>query len=733
MARFGRSFPSRPRRTFDPAIAPAAVAATAGTAVTPVIPTTAAAAVTVPAQPKPNYSSVYMIRIVDMFGTAYAELVNAVVTNITWQLNNWGSCTFTVPTSDPQLGTMTAGPAKIIEREVQVWRDPLDGTPPKLLFWGPIVRARATSQTVEFQANGLLWYYSRRYFGPILHNQISNGDFESGLTGWTATGATASIDTNIVLAGSKALKLVSAAQETDHYASQGFVWSAGAQADEIWVSAHAQIITTEGTAYIGPAFMERGLYVEVINNAGNTLIQAVWQPIDNSAPRNEWFRINAPIVTVPANTTCTVNVRLYSVGGQINWDQVVARFAESQGADTPSTYNDVASIIGNVNAYAQSTTENKSHLNIGGPNRGPLGVVISRQYQFYLQGNIWDTCLSQLVTEGQCEIDVEWDATGTTRTLQCYLKKGSTKPQLALVMGANVGDFSVDLDGQATASSIRVVGQGISAEKTLSPPIPIPAVGDFVGYAVDTSANGGIVLESLESAPPDTSIDGVTSLAANDLTRLKSAVTVATLTAKENLAGALIGQLATGDVIPVSIDYGWVQLSGNMRVAAMALNPVDETLAVTLNADRPAGRPSQAPHILTAISQAEAKILDIQRGVPEPPAAANAEIIYSAPGAVTVSQSPAITPKESLTIIGFSATLATAGSSTTTVVLKVNGTTVATVNLAASATYSRVPVANVPVTGRLGIYAVGITAAGTGAQDLGGEIEVVTSSAAGLF
>jgi hypothetical protein len=628
---------------------------------------------------------------------------------------------------------MTAGPAMVLQREVQVWRDPLNGNPPQLLFWGPIVRARATSQTVEFQANGLLWYYSRRYFGPILHNQITNGDFESGVTGWTATGATESADTNIFLAGSKSLKLISAAQETDSYAAQGFTWTGSAQGDEIWVSAHAQIVTTAGTAYIGPAYMERGLYVEVINNATSTRIQAVWQPIDNSAPRNQWFRINAPNVTVPASTTCTVNVRLYSVGGQINWDQVVARFAESQGADTVSGYADVTTILTNVNTYAQDTGNNKSTLNIGGPTGGALGVVIARQYQFYLNGNIWDTCLSQLVTEGQCELDVAWNSTGTTRNLQCYVKKGSTKPQLALVMGGNVADFSIDLDGQATASSIRIVGQGISSQQTLSPPIPIPAVGDYVGYTVDTAANGGLVLESLESAPPDTSIDGVASLAANELTRLKNPVTVATITAKENLAGALIGQLATGDVIPVNIDYGWAQLSGNMRVAAMTLNPVNETLAVTLNADRPAGPPSQSPHIMAAISRSEAKILDIQRGVPVPPVAASAEIIYSSPGAVTVSQSPGVTPKESLTIIGFSATLATAGTSTTTVVLKANGSTVATINLAAGVTYGRVPVANTAITGRLGTYVVGITAAGTGATDLGGEIEVVTSSAAGLF
>lgn len=677
-------------------------------------------------------SSVYMVRIVDTSGRLYAELANAVVTNITWQLNNWGSCTFTVPTTDPALGTMTAGPVKIIEREVQVWYDPQNGNAPQLIFWGPIVRARPTSQGTQFQANGLLWYYSRRYFGPILHNQITNGDFESGTSGWTAVGATMSVDTNIMLAGTQALKLVSSAQETDQYAVQGFVWSAGSQADEIWVSAHAQIVTTEGTAYIGPAYMERGLYVEVINNATSTRIEAAWQPIDNSALANEWFRINAPIVTVPAGTTCTVNVRLYSPGGQINWDQVVARFEESTGADTPTSYADVTTILRNVNDYAQNTAENKSALNIGGPTVA-LGVVICRQYQFYRQGNIWETCLSQLVSEGQCDIDVTWNSTGTTRTLQCYVKKGSTKPQLALVMGANVADFSIDIDGQATASSVRIIGQGISTEPTLSPPIDAPAVGDYVGYAVDTSANGGVVLETLESAPPDTSIDGVASLANSELTRLKNAVTVATLTVRENLIGALIGQLQTGDVIPVDVDYGWAQLSGNMRVASMVLDPVAETLAVTLNTDRPAGPPSQSPHILTDISRAEADILDIQRQIPVPPSAASEEILYTASGAVTVSQSPAVTPKSSLTIIGFSATLATAGTSTTTVVLKANGSTVATVNLASGVTYARVPVANVNVTGRLGIYAVGVTAAGTGATDLAGEIEVTTSSAGGLF
>ena len=127
-----------------------------------------------------SHSSIYSrCAAVDIHGTAFGEFVNATIESITWTLNDFGGATFSIPTDDPSIGAWR-GPGGWF-RECQIWRDPLDGTAPKLIFWGPVVRARATGLTVQFQAMGLLWYFSRLYFGPPISEYITNGDFEGRL------------------------------------------------------------------------------------------------------------------------------------------------------------------------------------------------------------------------------------------------------------------------------------------------------------------------------------------------------------------------------------------------------------------------------------------------------------------------------------------------------------------------------------------------------------------------
>lgn len=99
-------------------------------------------------------------------------------------------------------------------------------------------------------------------------------------------------------------------------------------------------------------------------------------------------------------------------------------------------------------------------------------------------------------------------------------------------------------------------------------------------------------------------------------------------------------------------------------------------------------------------------------------------IPYSYSGTLAASTSPPVTPRESLAVTGFSATLATAGTTTTTVELLINGNAVATLNLGSGVTYAYTTFEAVPVIGRAGHYAVSVTAAGTGAANLGGEIEL---------
>lgn len=90
---------------------------------------------------------------------------------------------------------------------------------------------------------------------------------------------------------------------------------------------------------------------------------------------------------------------------------------------------------------------------------------------------------------------------------------------------------------------------------------------------------------------------------------------------------------------------------------------------------------------------------------------------FSLSGGVVVSTSPPWTPFGQVTISNVRVLLGTAGSSTTTVALKKNGTTFATVSLASSATDSTPQLATATLAPG-DLLTVAVTAAGTSASDL---------------
>jgi hypothetical protein len=557
-----------------------------------------------------SQSGAYRVVITDTYGTPYGEFENAVIESVTWELNGLGGCSFTMPTTDPKIGILRDLET---QREVQIWRDPMDGTASVLIFWGPVVRSRANPLTVTFECMGLFWYFSRIILGPPLEDLVANSDFESGLTGWTATGATQSIDTTIVRRGVNSLQLVSADQGLDQFsaADEFTVIAPSTNGVEVRVAASFYLTATFGTPYIGPAYKERGLYVRRI--LGGVTQEEVWTPLANSAPRNQWVRIYAPLLATPASTTETYEVRLYSPGGMINWDCVTSRNFETLGVNTLA---DVTDIVHTVIVYAEDATQHKPGILNIDPPTGSIGVEVPYVVPLAAVGTVWSDFLQQIVSEGLCDVDITWNAAGTTREVQVYAKKGAVRPQLALVMGGNIGSFEVDKDGQSTASAVTVVGNN-NQEPVLGT-VLTPCL--LFGFAADDSANGAITLGAVVNSSYETTISGLQSKAVTELARLKNPLKSLTVTTKENLAGSLIGVLTTGDVVPVVIDYGFVQENSSYRVVAMTLTPATETLAVTLNLDLP-GANAISPVQLKLIQENATVSANLMRSLPPPPPA----------------------------------------------------------------------------------------------------------------
>src|SRR5690242_311101 len=94
----------------------------------------------------------YQLLTTTMAGVPYAEIANAKIESITWELNGWGELTFTLPVTDAQASELA--PSYQTRREVQVWRNGV------LIWWGVYVAGSADRDVVTFTAYGLLWYFT---------------------------------------------------------------------------------------------------------------------------------------------------------------------------------------------------------------------------------------------------------------------------------------------------------------------------------------------------------------------------------------------------------------------------------------------------------------------------------------------------------------------------------------------------------------------------------------------
>lgn len=90
---------------------------------------------------------------------------------------------------------------------------------------------------------------------------------------------------------------------------------------------------------------------------------------------------------------------------------------------------------------------------------------------------------------------------------------------------------------------------------------------------------------------------------------------------------------------------------------------------------------------------------------------------FSLAGAIYVSESPPWTTPVKLTIVEIVGLLGTAGSTTTTVALKVNGTTIVSLNIAAGEQLRKLTTSKILAPDQ-DVVTIACTAAGEGAEDL---------------
>lgn len=473
-------------------------------------------------------------------------------------LNQAGSLRFGLHNLDPALPSVTP-----IEDEVQVWRN---GT---FLAGGgwlvPVTQEatyEGTTDVTEFECRGLLWFFDRRYFGDADRRDYLSGigTFETvaDFMAWTAVGTTATRDTTKRVNGVAAAKLVQASAGTDTYLNKSVSITAGGVGALMTVAAWFFV---QSTGWVGEASGGRGLFLQ--RSAGGVVQDFDFAELNNGeddgVPLGVWQRREVT-VQIPPNTTEDIEVRLYSPGGTIWWDEVTLT-----AMDSVSYYDsDQAAIADGIVVHAQDPAYGKNDLLIG-RSTPPTGVTRDRHYQHAEHANIGRALAEFTTLDNGFDHSIELTSTMRTYTTH-YPRKGTSRP--ALSWDEIVRVRWTPVEGEQAASSIVVLGDGDGPDRE-------------EGAAIDTTAFGGVTLEEVISAPTGTPIDGLDSKAAEELRIRTSAKRLqATLG-----PGLRVGSMATGDTFAgPATTHGGVDLAGTWRAVEVAHDLILDCLTVTAEA-----------------------------------------------------------------------------------------------------------------------------------------------------
>ena len=513
--------------------------------------------------------------VCDVNGSPFGELDAAEFGDLQFDHNQPESWSFSLPVDDPKVSLLLDERF----REIQYWRGD------QLLAWGPMVRPQVglgRDDRVQVACRGAAWHLTRRYVGKADRtNYVTNGSFELGPAGWsigyssplepaanqTYTNFTWSIVSDATIqpvTGTRSLYMRQTDPNTPLYgvsAAQFFEWTPPADShdgDTFTLVGYCYIPSSQ---WVGPKSGNGGLRLarfsttETVDIGGVAYpkpLQGAQQSITDDTPQDTWVRMAVELTVPTPGVTELVTVGIDCPNGGIYWDQVALYRNEALrwfAADQTSV------IAKGLVEHSQDPTYDKNDVNIG-TDCQPSGVVRDREYVFSEHPNIADAIND--LTKLDNGFDWSMAYTPTERRFTTHFpSRGVRRPECSLELGRNVSSFDWTFDGETAATSVISLGQGSSP-------------GREEGVAVDTSGfSGGLILEDVFSAPPETPIDSLDNLAAE---RLAVARTPEVLVANIHPSSTdLIGVVGVGDVLPVVIHRGGFDVSADYRVVRKTL------------------------------------------------------------------------------------------------------------------------------------------------------------------
>lgn len=462
-------------------------------------PTIVAFQTFVPPAPVPGLTGLhdYDVIVCDKYGQAYGRIDSAVPTEVNKVLNDLGECLIDCWILDPSLAEFLPINSFPGAREIQIWRDQ------ECIWWGWPTSASFDAKQVHLTCAGLLYPFSKRNFGPVLVNYLTNPSFEQpapggagDVPGWTVEGVTVFPINNVnpwgapILLGTQAILLIQADAGEDTYVRQQItITAAELGVQGLFFDLSAWVYIMPGT--YGDALNSNGLYVQV--TIGGTVFDVEVAQITADTGQGNWVRLETGI-DVPPGADALIEVRLYAPQGIAVWDACNMSVEESRGSAPGGS--DVSTIIGIITAYAGQANDDptgmarpnyntgKSDVAMPVPPGGnpPTGTSLIRIYQFSDNSGILDA-LNEFPTIGLCDFEIAWDRTGHKRYFRVYPPaKGMIKYNNVLEIDlGQITDLEGTIDGTSTVTASTFLGQGSTGSS------------EDIGYAAFPSYVGGRV------------------------------------------------------------------------------------------------------------------------------------------------------------------------------------------------------------------------------------------------
>lgn len=531
--------------------------------------------------PNPEDAPGWVAKMVTRNGTVLAELPYANVKTLTKTLGAEDEITLESPKVHPSTKEIRR------LREIQIYRND------DLKSWG-VVTGRSGSSSAGargFAARGLWWYFRKRFFGTATRrNMLTNGSFELGaatgvmnapVPGWTRVGGarlrhwTAATKPGghglpAPLRGEKAISLDSSAAGENRYVRTRFSYRTEFPPGQrltfaawVWI----------GDGWTGPAALGLGLYVvRVVDGEAET---QAFVPVDEGTPQGEWVRLECSMIVRPYRDGY-VEVRLYSPGGWVAWDEAVSVLMESTGSGFAGA--DQTALAGTFVNYAQ-TGRGKSPLNIG-TNTPATGIIRKRAFQH--ADHEWISDAVDEVRSFPDGFDHSIEITPTTRTFTTHfpMKGTSYVEDLTLRLGrpsddppGNLSSYSESEDAASVVTSMIARGRGDGPDRE-------------EGAAVDTSDVDGLVLDGYVEAPEDLLLSELDDFADTELWMRNEPVQVLEVTIRPGaeLDGVLlIDLLETGDLVHVEIEDGDLEVDDVYRILKISIDCPTDAATLTLN------------------------------------------------------------------------------------------------------------------------------------------------------